>query len=61
METRELMRLIAARLDPDELVDILGLETDALCLLLRQQIIEHKDSFEFLEIYETGNYNGENE
>lgn len=53
----KLIRLISDRLDPEEVVDILGYNTPHLCLLLRKDIIENRNKFEeFLDIYDTEEY-----
>jgi len=54
MENDNLFRLINDRMDPDEVLDLLGMGTGKLCLLLRRQILEQRERFEdYLEIYET--------
>ena len=52
MENDNLFQLIQDRMDPDEVVDLLGIGTGELCLRLRHQILESRDRFEdYLEIY----------
>jgi len=53
MENDNLFRLINDRMDPDEVVDLLGLGTGELCLRLRKQILEQRKRFEdYLDIYD---------
>ena len=55
MYDETLFRLIGDRLDPEEVIDILGLGTGELCLLLRKKILEDREKFEeFLGIYAEG-------
>ena len=55
MYDETLFRLIGDRLDPEEVIDILGLGTGELCLLLRKKILEDREKFEeFLDIYAEG-------
>ena len=52
METDNLFRLIMDRMDPEEVVDLLGMGTGELCLRLRQPILEQRERFEdYLDIY----------
>lgn len=52
MESENLFSLIQDRLDPDDVVDILGIGTGELCLALRKQILDNRERFEeFLEPY----------
>ena len=44
----EFLELIKKRLDPDELVDILGISTERLTDLLEDDILLLKDRFYFL-------------
>ena len=40
------------RMDPDEVVDLLGIGTGELCLRLRGSILENRERFEdYLDIY----------
>lgn len=57
LSIKQLMRLIGERVDPDELVDILGYSTDRLCLLLRKEIINNREKFEeYLDAYECSEF-----
>ena len=48
-----LFRLIQDRLDPDEVVDILGIGVGELCLSLRKHILLNREKFEeYLDIYD---------
>ncbi len=42
-------QLIKDLLDPEELIDILGLTTEELVDILAYQIYDNKDKFKFLE------------
>ncbi len=47
-----LFQLIQDRMDPDEVVDLLGIGTGELCLRLRGSILENRERFEdYLDIY----------
>ena len=48
MEIDDLTERIVNTLDPDQLIDILGLTTEELCAILRYEIDENKDKFYFL-------------
>ncbi len=48
MNDVELQELIISNLNPEELVDILGLTTQDLCYELDDRITECKDKFEYL-------------
>ena len=53
MENDRLFELIQDRLNPEEVVDILGMGTGELCLRLRNLILEKREKFEeFLDLYE---------
>ena len=53
MEDSTLFRTIQERCDPDEVIDILGIETGRLCLLLRREVLQAREKFEdYLEIGE---------
>jgi hypothetical protein len=48
-----LFRLIEDRLNPEEVVDILGIGVGELCLYLRSQILDSREKFEdFMDIYD---------
>jgi hypothetical protein len=48
-----LFQLIQDRLDPEEVIDLLGLGTGELCLLLRKHILDKRSRFEdYLGVYE---------
>ena len=52
MENDNLFQLIQDRMDPDEVVDLLGIGTGELCLRLRSHILERRERFEdYLDIY----------
>ena len=52
MENDNLFQLIQDRMDPDEVVDLIGIGTGELCLRLRSYILERRERFEdYLEIY----------
>lgn len=52
-DTNFLFQLIQDRMDPDDVVDVLGIGTGELCLYLRGQILANREKFEdFLDIYE---------
>ena len=52
MENDSLFQLIQDRMDPEEVVDLLGMGTGELCLRLREQIIDSRERFEdYLGIY----------
>lgn len=48
MEIDDLTERIVNTLDPDQLVDILGLTTEELCDILWYEIDANKDKFYFL-------------
>lgn len=51
-----LLRLIAERLDPDEIVDILGLSSEELALVFMAEIMDKKEEFlNFLDFEEFQN------
>lgn len=51
MENNKLFHLIQERLDPDDVIDILGMGVGELCLRLRREILLNRKRFEdFLEI-----------
>lgn len=53
MEQNKLFQLIQDRMDPDEVVDLIGIGTGELCLLLRRRILENRERFEdYLDIYD---------
>lgn len=53
MQETTLLRLIGDRLDPDELVDILGLSTKELALVYMNEIFAKKEEFlNFLDFEE---------
>ena len=53
MENDLLFRLIADRMDPDEVVDLCGIGINELCLRLRGNILENRERFEdYLDIYD---------
>jgi len=53
MENDLLFQLIQDRMDPDEVVDLLGIGVGELCLRLRKQVLDNRERFEsYLDIYE---------
>jgi len=53
MENDLLFQLIQDRMDPDEVVDLLGIGVGELCLRLRKQVLDNRERFEdYLNIYE---------
>lgn len=53
MHDTTLLRLIAERLDPDELVDMLGLSTQEIALIYMDEIMAKKEEFlNFLDFEE---------
>jgi hypothetical protein len=52
MDNDNLFTLIQDRMDPDEVVDLLGMGTGELCLRLRRQVLDNRERFEdYLGIY----------
>jgi len=52
MDNDMLFTIIQDRMDPEEVVDLLGMGTGELCLRLRRQVLEHRERFEdYLNIY----------
>ena len=53
MEQDKLFQLIQDRMDPEEVVDLIGIGTGELCLRLRRNILENRERFEdYLDIYD---------
>lgn len=53
VDITKLIKLISERLDPDELVDVLGYSTAHLCVLLRSEIMANREKFEeFLDVFD---------
>jgi hypothetical protein len=53
MHDTQLLRLISERLDPDVLVDILGLSTNELAIVYMSEVMAKKDEFlNFLDFQE---------
>jgi hypothetical protein len=57
----ELIELINERLDPEEVVDALGLTTEELTILLWETIYENKDRFAYLQLDDEGCFDGSND
>ena len=56
MHDTTLLRLVAERLDPDEIVDMLGLSSEELALIFMSEIMAKKDEFlNFLDFEEFEN------
>ena len=59
MENNRLFQLIQDRLNPEEVLDILGMGVGELCLRLRGPILEKRERFEdFLDIYDEDSSDG---
>ncbi len=56
MDKFDLYEAIRERVNPEELIDILGLDIDTLVDKLYFEIAEKHESFEFLELPATGGY-----
>ena len=56
MDKWDLYEAIKERLNPEELIDILGLDIETLVDKLYDEIAEKEDQFEFLELPVTGGY-----
>lgn len=54
MESNDMLfRLIADRMDLDEVLDLCGIGIGELCLRLRSNILDNRDRFEdYLDIYD---------
>ena len=46
MSNNELFRIIADRMNPEEIVDVLGLSSEELVDVLRFEILSNKDKFD---------------
>ena len=56
MHDTTLLRLVAERLDPDEIVDMLGLSSEELALIFMSEIMAKKNEFlNFLDFEEFEN------
>ena len=50
--TVKILDIIKERVDPEELIDILGMETDELVELLHDTILDNVDRFDYLDTEE---------